>query len=152
MQLTRGLNHVAVMTDDLERFGEFYTAVCGLDVVFTESTPHFRHAIVRVGADSWLHPVEVSGNPHGAAVGGMFERGHIDHLAIAAASKSAFEALRSRLTTRDASDGTVEDLGAFHSVWFTDPDGMHGELTLIVDAELAGLHAPTPLASASHEP
>jgi hypothetical protein len=46
---------------------------------------------------------------------------------------------------RRATDGMVEDLGAFHSLWFTDPDGMRGELTLIVDRELVGIHAPTPL-------
>ena len=48
---------------------------------------------------------------------------------------------------RGATDGTVEDLGAFHSLWFTDPDGMRGELTLIVDPDLAAIHAPTPLPS-----
>ena len=44
-----------------------------------------------------------------------------------------------------ASDGAVEDLGAFHAVWFEDPDGMRGELTLLVNQELAGIHAPRPL-------
>lgn len=41
--------------------------------------------------------------------------------------------LRDRLTARAATDGTIDDLGAFHSLWFTGPDGMRGELTLIVD-------------------
>ena len=44
-----------------------------------------------------------------------------------------------------ASNGTIEDLGAFHALWFTDPDGMRGELTLIVDPALRGIHAPRPL-------
>ena len=71
----------------------------------------------------------------------MFQRGHLDHVALGAASSEQFETLRDRLVARGATDGAVEDLGAFHSIWFTDPDGMHAELTLIVDATLQGIHA-----------
>ncbi len=145
MQLTRGLNHVAVLTDDLDRFVEFYTAVFDLEVAFTEETPAFRHAILRAGADSWLHPAEVFGNGHGTASPAMFQRGHLDHIALGAESPAAFQELRERLAARDATDGAIEDLGPFHSLWFTDPDGMRGELTLIVDPDLVGIHAPTPL-------
>lgn len=144
MQLTRSLNHVAILTDDLDRFVDFYTSVFELDVVFTETTPAFRHAILRTGADSWLHPAEVYGNEHGGASAAMFQRGHLDHLALAADSPPAFQELRDRLTARGASDGAVDDLGAFRSLWFTDPDGMSGEVTLIVDPRLDGIHAPTP--------
>jgi len=145
MPLTRGLNHIAVLTDDLDRFVEFYTSVFELDVAFIEETPQFRHAILRTGADSWLHPAEVSGNEHGAASPAMFQRGHLDHLALTADSAAAFAVLRDRLTACGASDGTIEDLGAFHALWFTDPDGMRGELTHVVDSSLEGIHAPTPL-------
>jgi hypothetical protein len=34
-----------------------------------------------------------------------------------------------------------------HALWFKDPDGMRGEVSLIVDAELRGFHAPVPLAA-----
>ena len=97
MRLTGGLNHIAVLTDDLDRFVEFYTDVFDLEVAFTEMTPAFRHAILRTGADSWLHPVEVTDNPHGQALPAMFDRGHLDHLALAANSEEAFEQLRQRL-------------------------------------------------------
>ena len=75
----------------------------------------------------------------------MFDRGHLDHLALTAEDPGAFEAARARLVERGATDGAVEDLGAFHSVWFTDPDGMRVELVTIVDDTLAGIHAPQPL-------
>ncbi|SNQ48867.1 Bleomycin resistance protein (fragment) [Frankia canadensis] len=78
----------------------------------------------------------------------MFDRGHLDHLALTAASPTAFATLRERLVAREASDGVVEDLGAFHSLWFRDPDGMRAELVLIVDVGLAGIHAPRPLDAA----
>jgi hypothetical protein len=113
--------------------------------VFSEEAPQFRHAILRTGESSWLHPVEITGNRHGSAVADMFDRGHLDHLSLAAASPDAFEVLRGRLVGRGACDGAVDDLGAFHSVWFEDPDGMRGELAVIVDLELRGIHEPRPL-------
>ena len=140
-----GVNHIAVMTEDLDRFVEFYTEVFDLELVFTEQTPAFRHAILRTGASSWLHPAEVVDNGHGAASASMFDRGHLDHLALTASDREAFSAARERLVARGASHGSVEDLGAFHSVWFTDPDGMQVELVVIVDDALTGIHAPRPL-------
>jgi catechol 2,3-dioxygenase-like lactoylglutathione lyase family enzyme len=147
MTLTRGLNHVAVLTDDLDRFVGFYAEVFDLEVTFTEDTPDFRHAILRAGPDSWLHPAEVRGGEHGSGSPAMFQRGHLDHLALVADSAVAFATLRERLVARGASDGAVEDLGPFHALWFEDPDGMRGELTVIVDERLEGIHAPVPLAT-----
>lgn len=147
MPALAGLNHVAVLTGDLDRFVGFYTDVFELDVVFEESTPAFRHAILRTGPTSWLHPVEVTDNPHGEALPAMFDRGHIDHLALAANSAEAFEQLRQRLVARGASGGDVEDLGAFHSLRFDDPDGMQAELTVIVDETLRGIHEPRSLSA-----
>ncbi len=145
MKLLDGVNHIAVMTADLDRFVEFYTGVFDLEVAFEEATPAFRHAIIRTGPNSWLHPAEVAGNDHATASPTMFQRGHLDHLALTAASPDAFEAIRERLTERGASDGAVDDLGAFHSLWFNDPDGMHGEVVLILDGQLEHVHAPQPM-------
>jgi catechol 2,3-dioxygenase-like lactoylglutathione lyase family enzyme len=144
MTMLTGVNHVAVMTADLDRFVSFYTDVFDLEVAFTETTPAFRHAILRVSPDSWIHPAEVVRNGHADALPKMFDRGHLDHLALGADSPESFEELRSRLVERGATDGNVDDLGAFHSLWFHDPDGMHAELTVIVDPTLDGIHAPEP--------
>jgi catechol 2,3-dioxygenase-like lactoylglutathione lyase family enzyme len=145
MTTLTGVNHVAVMTADLDRFVDFYVDVFDVEVVFSETTPTFRHAILRTGPDSWIHPAEVTDNPHGTALPAMFDRGHLDHIALGASSPESFDAVRRRLVDRGATDGTIEDLGAFHSVWFCDPDGMHVELTLIVDPSLQGIHAPRPI-------
>ena len=140
-----GLNHVAVLTEDLDRFVDFYREVFELDLVFEEATPAFRHAILRTGSTSWLHPAELTGNPHATAIPEMFARGHLDHLALTASDAAAFAVACERLLSRGVTDGSVEDLGAFHAVWFTDPDGMNVELVHIVDPSLAGIHAPRPL-------
>jgi catechol 2,3-dioxygenase-like lactoylglutathione lyase family enzyme len=143
-----GLNHVAVITADLDRFVTFYTRVFGMEEVFREDSPGLRHAILRISdGSSWLHPAEIPGNEHAAAIPKMFSRGHLDHIALTAQSRESFEELRSRLVKTGASDGNVEDLGAFHSLWFQDPDGMRGELTLLVNRTLEGVHAPRPLRS-----
>jgi catechol 2,3-dioxygenase-like lactoylglutathione lyase family enzyme len=146
MPLLAGLNHVAVLTADLDRFIDFYRRIFDLEVVFEDHVPGLRHAILRIGADSWLHPAEVAARPHAQALPAMFERGHIDHLAFSAKSKFTFEMLQARLVEAGASDGRIDDLGAFHTLWFVDPDGMRGEITLIVDPTLRGIHEPRPRA------
>jgi catechol 2,3-dioxygenase-like lactoylglutathione lyase family enzyme len=151
MELLKGVNHVAVLTGDLDRFVEFYTKVFELEVVFSESTTGLRHAILRTGPDSWLHPAEVAENAHAVGVAAMFSRGHIDHLALTACSQDAFAEVRRRLIACGASTGLVEDLGAFHALWFEDPDGMRAELTVIVDSTLAGIHEPRPLQARSSD-
>lgn len=140
--LISALNHAAVMTADLDRFIAFYREGLGLELVFREDAPGMRHAILRCGAQSWLHPVEVAGNEHALASNPMFRRGHLDHIALAAGSPSAFDELRRRLVALGATDGVVEQLGAFQAFWFEDPDGMRAEVSLIVDPSLGHFHAP----------
>jgi catechol 2,3-dioxygenase-like lactoylglutathione lyase family enzyme len=147
MSLVSGINHIAVVTQDLARFVEFYRSIFGMELLFEEHAPAFSHAILRSGESSWLHPAAVSGNQHGAALPEMFRRGHLDHIALTAPSAQAFALLRERLLERGATNGSVEDLGAFHALWFQDPDGMRGELCLIVDPALRTFHAPVPLAA-----
>lgn len=148
MQLTTGINHVAIMTQDLDRFTAFYTDVLGAAVVFQETTPQFRHAILSVGGVSVLHPVQPTDNPYGPGSDAMFHRGHLDHLAVDAPSREAFDELRARLVVRGSTDGAVTDLGPKLSFWFVDPDGMHIEVDWVRDPSLHGFHAPRPVEDA----
>jgi catechol 2,3-dioxygenase-like lactoylglutathione lyase family enzyme len=145
MPLLSGINHVAVVTDDLARFVTFYTQAFDADVVFEETTPDFSHAMVRVGDVGVLHAVAQSGNQHGSGIAQMLARGHLDHIALNAPSEEAFDEIRSRLCRHGATDGTVYDLGPQLAIWFTDPDGMPGEVCWTRDHALAGFHAPVPL-------
>jgi catechol 2,3-dioxygenase-like lactoylglutathione lyase family enzyme len=140
--LTSGINHVAILTEDVDRFCAFYADVFGATVVFAETTPAFRHAILSVGGDGVLHPVEVADNPHGRASAAVLDRGHLDHFALNVPSQEAFDELRRRVRDRGASDGVVTDLGPKLSFWFTDPDGTHVEVDWVRDPSLAGFHAP----------
>jgi catechol 2,3-dioxygenase-like lactoylglutathione lyase family enzyme len=145
VSLLSGINHIAILTEDLARFIAFYAEVFETEVLFREQTPQFEHAILRVGHDCWLHPAQVYGAADGAALPDMFRRGHLDHIALTASSSASFQAVRQRLLDRDATNGVVEDLGAFHALWFRDPDGMRSELALIIDPGLGSFHAPRKL-------
>lgn len=148
VQLTTGINHVAILTQDLDRFTAFYTDVLGAAIVFQEATPQFSHAILAIGGVSVLHPVQPAENPYGAASDAMFHRGHLDHLALDVPSREAFDQLRARLVARGSSDGAVTDLGPKLSFWFVDPDGMQIEVDWVRDPSLKGFHAPRPVEDA----
>ena len=135
MSLVSGLNHAALITEDLDRFVAFYVE---------ESAPHFRIAHVMVGSEAALAPVEMKASTHGRGSADLGRRGHIDHISLNSPSEEAFREVRRRLVERGASDGAIEDLGPVLSVWFTDPDGMPVELSWIRDPSLKGFHAPQP--------
>jgi catechol 2,3-dioxygenase-like lactoylglutathione lyase family enzyme len=146
VQLTSGINHVAIITADLDRFITFYTEVFGAHLVFREDTPAFQHAILEVGRGGLLHPVHTGDNPNGNGSDAMFGRGHLDHLALDVPDREAFNTLRNRLIDRGATDGAVTDLGPKLSFWVVDPDGMRIEVDWVSDPTLAGFHAPLPAA------
>jgi catechol 2,3-dioxygenase-like lactoylglutathione lyase family enzyme len=140
------VNHVAVLTGDLDRFVDFWCDVFELELALDDTTPAFRHALLRISPTTWLHPIQmVGGTPDDAGSPDLGRRGHLDHIGLNVASPEAFATVRRRLIARGACDGTVDDLGAQQSLSFTDPDGMWCEVCLITDPTLADLHAPRPL-------
>jgi catechol 2,3-dioxygenase-like lactoylglutathione lyase family enzyme len=150
--LVQGVNHVAVLTEDLDRFTEFYRGVFDAEVLPLEGQPGFQHALVLLGAGASLHPVQIDGNPHAKGLPDLGSRGHLDHLGINAADEAAFFELRRRLVERGATDGAISDLGPALSVWFQDPDGMGAEVCWQRGSDLRALHAPVPYEAALSAP
>ncbi|BAY09848.1 VOC family protein [Calothrix sp. NIES-2098] len=146
MSLVSGIHHVAVITADLDRFIEFYTDVFEMPVIFEETTPAFRHVLLLAGKSSVVHAAEMPDNVHSSGLPDMFRRGHIDHLALNVPTASAFQIIRRKLIDRGVTDGAIADLGPVLNLAFSDPDGMHIEVCLIVDASLQGFHQPRPYA------
>jgi len=133
--LTDGFNHVAVLTQDLDRFQAFYTEVFDAEVVrdgseFPEGQGP-RLSIVMIGEHSELNVFEVEGNTEAERQVPMFNRGRLDHLAIQAASLEAFEEIRRRLMARGAADDFVTDFGPMLSMFFRDPDGLEAEVCVV---------------------
>lgn len=133
MPTTTGCNHVAIVTSDLDRFVDFHVTVFEAEVVVELSEDGLRHALVDLGGGFMLHPFELDRpNYHARASSAVFDRGHIDHLALGVDDVETFERLRRRLVAVGASDGTVTDFGIVRSVSFTDPDGMSCEVAMTV--------------------
>jgi catechol 2,3-dioxygenase-like lactoylglutathione lyase family enzyme len=130
--LTKGLNHVAILTNDTERLHAFYEDV--FEARVQRDGPEVpdgagvRLSIITIGPYSELNVFQVDGNTEADRQTPMFGRGRIDHLALHAESIDAFEAIRDRLMTRGATDGFVTDFGPILSVFFRDPDGLECEV------------------------
>lgn len=141
--LLAGFNHVALLTNDTDRFTAFYRDVFGAEVE-TEMRPEegLRLTVVNVGPSAELNVFEIAGNDQAKRQTPMFERGRIDHLALQAASIDAFDEIRDRLMGCGASDGFVTDFGPVLSIFFRDPDGLEGEVCVPNPDAVPGVHNP----------
>jgi catechol 2,3-dioxygenase-like lactoylglutathione lyase family enzyme len=130
MSLTNGINHIALLTKDVDAFIGFYVEMFDAAVIFDIDEDGLRHAAVDVGAGAALHAFALPDNPHATASDEIFNRGHLDHVAINVADENAFDEARRRLQAAGASDGTVTDFGVLKSISFRDPDGLEVEVAL----------------------
>jgi catechol 2,3-dioxygenase-like lactoylglutathione lyase family enzyme len=127
--LLDGINHVAVLTADTDRLCAFYADMFGAEVEHeVTGQPGMRLTLLRIGADAELNVFEIEGNAEASRQTPMFGRGRLDHLGLQAASLEAFETIRDRLVAAGATDGFVTDFGPALSLFFTDPDGLEGEV------------------------
>jgi len=143
--LLAGVNHVAVITDDTERFVQFYKDVFEATVSHTEKIGPGTLTMVDIGPRTELNVFEVKGDASAdIARGSMFSHGPIDHMGLQAADREAFVEIRRRLVAKGASDGFVTDFGRAHSVFFVDPDGLEGEVLLWISNDAAVRPPGTP--------
>ena len=86
--------------------------------------------VIRIGPHTELNIFVIEGNAEADRQIPMWGRGRIDHVGLQAASREAFATIRERLVRAGASDGTVNDFGSVHSMFFRDPDGLEGEVLI----------------------
>ena len=139
--VTRGIHHLALNTEDMHATVDFYTKVVGMPLVHAMKVPpglgsgpgnrgnppyeEIRHYFFDMGNDSLLAFFEI---PRGAeprakrdAIGGM------QHVAFAVTPKN-FAALRRRLREAHvAADGPIDILPGLVSIYFLDPNGIRLE-------------------------
>lgn len=150
--LLGGINHVAVLTADTDRFLEFYGDVFEATADVLQDQDGFRLTAVHVGGTSELNVFELAGNTESQRQVPMFGRGRLDHLALQAASLDAFDEIRARLVARGATDGFVTDFGPILSLFFRDPDGLEAEVCVAnPDAEPGVFHPPGTPAARYHD-
>ena len=140
--LLSGINHVAVLTADTDRFVEFYGGVFGATHEVLQEHDGFKLTLVWVGPTAELNVFELADNTEHARQVPMFGRGRLDHLALEAASLDAFDELRVRLLARGATDGFVTDFGHILSLFFRDPDGLEAEVCVQNPNSHPGVHYP----------
>lgn len=149
MPLLTGCNHIALVTEDIDRFVAFYGGIFDGTVIDDMTEGPLRHVLLDLGGVV-LHPFQLSEpNVHAAAKNEMFQRGHIDHFGLDVDDEAVFQKLRGRLVEAGATDGTVTDFGITRNVWFEDPDGMGCEIVmwagapmLSFDDRIQEAHAP----------
>jgi catechol 2,3-dioxygenase-like lactoylglutathione lyase family enzyme len=137
--LLDGVNHIALLTRDMDRFIRFYQEVFDAHVVH-DNRQHGGHVgermvILALGGQSAFNVFEVPGNTQAQIQTPMFGRGRLDHFGLNARSRETFEHVRTRLMHLGASDGTITDFGAALSVFFRDPDGLEAEVVWNKDPE-----------------
>jgi catechol 2,3-dioxygenase-like lactoylglutathione lyase family enzyme len=126
-----GVNHIAVVTPDLDGYRAFYEDILGLDtaLVLAAGPGHGRQAVLFAG-EVMLHVFEVPDRDPTAVGSGaaMLERGRLDHLGFTVPDEAALAVIRRRLMTVGASSGDIRPLGWTLSIRYLDPDGFEGEV------------------------
>ncbi len=133
-----GVNHVATVTTNLDGLIDFYDRIFDAKCLFDEPIPFMtrrssggsaRHAFISLGGPALLHAWQVDGVDPSQFDGEIFERGRVDHFALATKSYADFERLRARLVDEEATSGEVTDFGVMISFSFQDPDGLWAEVS-----------------------
>lgn len=140
--LLSGINHVAILTGDTDRFLEFYEGVFDATHEVLQDREGFTLTMVLVGQTAELNVFELADNTEHERQVPMFGRGRLDHLALEAASIEAFDEIRRRLLDRGATDGFVTDFGHVLSLFFRDPDGLEAEVCVVNPDAEPGVHNP----------
>ena len=135
---TTGLHHVRLTVSDLARSRAFYEEILGFEVVAQSPGDPGDPAVREDPAQLYGGVVyQTNGILFGlrpvASAGDVFdsERPGLDHLSFAVANRDVLVAASSALEERAITHGEVMDLDAFGIaiLSFSDPDGVHLELT-----------------------
>jgi catechol 2,3-dioxygenase-like lactoylglutathione lyase family enzyme len=124
----RGINHLALVTDDMDATVRFYHGVLGARLVATLATPAFRHYFFEIGPQNTIaffeyHDVvldtfaKAAGVPDPRAI-------QFDHLSLNLPDEDALLDLRRRLKAAGCEVTDVVDHHIFRSIYFTDPGGI----------------------------
>ena len=124
----RGINHLALITPDMDATVRFYHGVLGARLVATIGTPGFRHYFFDFGAEQTVAFFEYRDTPiepYAKAAGVPDERAiQFDHLSFNLTDEHALEELQKRLKEHGCEVTDVIDHQIMRSIYFTDPHGI----------------------------
>ncbi len=137
-----GVNHLALVTADMDATVRFYHGVLGARLVSTVGTPDFRHYFFEFGPQSTVAFFEYNSlkiEPFAVGAGTPDPRkAQFDHLSLNLPDEAALHALRQLLIENDCEVTEIVDHGSIHSVYFTDPNGIALEASWWVKDVTAG--------------
>ena len=121
-----GINHLALVTPDMDATVRFYVGVLGMRLVATTMAGPMRHYFFEIGPRNTVAFFEVKGTETFAkAAGAPSDRAiQLDHISFDVPDEHALEMLRKRLMAAGSEVTEVVDHGFIRSVYFTDPNGI----------------------------
>jgi catechol 2,3-dioxygenase-like lactoylglutathione lyase family enzyme len=122
----RGVNHLALVTPDMDATVRFYHEVLGMRLVASVMAGPMRHYFFEVGPENTIAFFEWTGSGTYAKPAGVraHEPAQFDHLSFNLPDEEALHALRRRLVDHGVEVTEVVDHGFVRSVYFTDPSGI----------------------------
>jgi catechol 2,3-dioxygenase-like lactoylglutathione lyase family enzyme len=124
----RGINHLALVTNDMDATVRFYHGVLGARVVATIGTPGFRHYFFGFGPENTVAFFEYAGAPVEAFAlpAGVPDprKAQFDHLSFNLPDERALLRLRDRLKAAGCEVTDVVDHDFIRSIYFNDPNGI----------------------------
>jgi catechol 2,3-dioxygenase-like lactoylglutathione lyase family enzyme len=124
----RGINHLALVTADMDATVRFYHGVLGARLVTTIGTPTFRHYFFEFGAQqtvAFFEYTDVELDTFAKPAGIPDRRAsQFDHLSFNVPDEHALITLQGRLKASGCEVTDIVDHGIIRSVYFTDPNGI----------------------------
>jgi catechol 2,3-dioxygenase-like lactoylglutathione lyase family enzyme len=124
----RGVNHLALVTADMDATVRFWHGVIGARLVATLGTDAFRHYFFEVGPGSTVAFFEYRDQPLArfAKPAGVPDprASQFDHLSLDLPDEDALLRLRSRLKEHGCEVTDVVDHSVMRSIYFTDSNGI----------------------------
>jgi catechol 2,3-dioxygenase-like lactoylglutathione lyase family enzyme len=122
----QGINHLALVTPDMDTTVRFYAGALGMRVVATTMAGPMRHYFFEMSPQNTVAFFEVAGaETFAKPAGGPSDRAiQMDHLSLNLPDEAALEQLRTRLLAAGSEVTEVVDHGFVRSVYFTDSNGI----------------------------
>jgi len=123
----RGVNHLALITPDMDKTVRFYHGVLGMRLVATVAAGPLRHYFFEIGPENTVAFFEWSGTETFAKPAGVTTDKfpmQFDHLSFNLPDEQALEDLQRRLRDAGVEVTRVVDHEIVRSIYFSDPNGI----------------------------
>ena len=122
----QGINHLALVTPDMDATVRFYVGVLGMRLAATTMAGPMRHYFFEMDRGNTVAFFEIEGaETFAKPAGGPTDRAiQLDHISFDVPDEHALEMLRKRLLAAGSEVTEVVDHGFIRSVYFTDPNGI----------------------------